>query len=92
MHAGGDPEQLSGLLERLHELRVEYGRENKPFEIHVISLDAFTPDGIRRLEDLGITDVIVGFRNTYANERDTQDLDQKLGALRAYADSVIAKV
>jgi hypothetical protein len=32
----------------------------------------------------------VGFRNAY--EADTTTLDQKLGALRAFADSVIAKL
>ncbi len=92
MHAGGDGEQLEKLLARLQEIRIEHGKEREPFQLHVISFDAYTPDGIRRLEDQGITDVIVGFRNTYANERDTQTLDQKLSALRAYADSVIAKL
>ena len=92
MHAGGDPGELTRLLERLAALRDEYGREADSFEIHVISLDAYTPDGIRRLEDLGVTDVIVGFRDSYSNDPDTQTLDQKLGTLRAYADSVIAKL
>ena len=90
MHAGGDAETLEGLLARLAELRREYGRENDPFEIHVISMDAFTVDGIKRLEDLGVTDAIVGFRNAY--ETDTTSLDQKIGALRGFAESVIAKV
>ncbi|MBW2229995.1 MAG: TIGR03619 family F420-dependent LLM class oxidoreductase [Deltaproteobacteria bacterium] len=90
MHAGGDPETLLQLLGRVKELRKEYGRENDPFEIHVISMDGFTLDGVKRLEDLGVTDTIVGFRNAY--EADTTTLDQKLGALRAFADSVIAKL
>ncbi len=92
MHAGGDPAELAKLLEQIRKLRVEHGVENDPFQIHVISMDAFTPDGVRRLEEIGVTDVIVGFRNSYANEADTQTLDQKIGALRGYADNVIAKV
>jgi probable F420-dependent oxidoreductase len=92
MHAGGDPEQLSKMLDRIHALRVEHGREKDPFEVHVISLDGFTPDGIKRLEEMGVTDVIVGFRNAYAEGSDTQSLEQKIGALRAYAENVIAKV
>ena len=91
MHAGGDPETLKALLARLQELRVEYGRDKEPFEIHVISMDAFTPDGIKRLEDLGVTDTIVGFRNAYSGV-DDQKLDQKLDALRSFANNVIAKV
>jgi probable F420-dependent oxidoreductase len=90
MHAGGERESLVRAIARLHELRRQYGREREPFEIHAIALDAYTPDGVRRLEDLGVTDVIVGFRNSY--ERDTQTLQHKLDALRAYADAVISKV
>ena len=88
MHAGGDAETLKRLLARLHALRREYGRERQPFEIHAIAMDAYTVDGIRRLEDLGVTDVIVGFRNVY--EKDTQTLQEKLDALRGYAERVIA--
>jgi len=90
MHAGGDPEQLGSMLARLGKLRREYGRERLPFEVHVISLDAFTPAGVRRLEDLGVTDAIVGFRNAY--EKDAMTLEQKIAALRSFADGVIAKV
>lgn len=89
MHAGGDASELAGYLKRLGELRREYGRESTPFEVHVISLDAYSLDGIKRLEDEGVTDVIVGFRDVYtAADIALQD---KLDALRGYADSVIAK-
>lgn len=89
MHAGGDAADLGRLLARLRELRREFGRERHPFEVHVISLDGYTVDGVRRLEDAGVTDAIVGFRNAY--EKDTQTLDQKIDALRRFADGVIAK-
>ena len=52
-------------------------------------MEAYTLDGIKRLEDKGITDVIVGFRNAY--ETDTMPLQQKIDALRGYADRIIAK-
>lgn len=89
MHAGGDPSELAGYLKRLNELRREYGRENTPFEVHVISLEAYSLDGIKRLEDEGVTDVIVGFRDVYTAA--DIPLQEKLDALRGYADSVIAK-
>lgn len=92
MHGGGDPEDLPGLLARLGELRREHGREGDRFETHVISFDAFEPDGVRRLEDEGVTDVIVGFRWPYSVGPDTQPLQEKLDLLRRYADDVIAKV
>ena len=90
MHAGSDAQTLEGLLGRISELRTEYGREREPFEVHVISMDAYSIDGVKRLEDVGVTDAIVGFRNAY--EVDTQTLDHKIDALRRFADDVIAKV
>src|SRR5439155_18578038 len=92
MHGDGDPVDPPNRLARLDELRREYGRENEHFEIHVISMDAWTPDGVRRLEVQGITDVIVGFRWPYVREQDTEPLQQKIDNLRRFADDVIAKV
>ncbi len=62
------------------------------FEVHVISADAYTVDGVRRLEEQGVTDVIIGFRWPYATGPDTQPLGEKLDNLRRYADDVIAKM
>jgi probable F420-dependent oxidoreductase len=91
MHAGGDPADLAGMLEQLTTLRKEYGRDHLPFEVHVISFDAWEPDGVRRLEDLGVTDVIVGFRNVYQPGPDTQPIEDKVAALEDFANRVIAK-
>ncbi|MGH3363312.1 MAG: TIGR03619 family F420-dependent LLM class oxidoreductase, partial [Nocardioidaceae bacterium] len=62
MHAGGDADELDVLLDKIAKLRAAEGVSDKPFEIHVISMDAYSPDGIKRLQDKGVTDVIVGFR------------------------------
>jgi probable F420-dependent oxidoreductase len=92
MHAGGPPEELAPLLSRLSELRKEYGRDHLPFEIHVISPEVFSLEGIRRLEDAGVSDVIVGFRNVYTPGPDTQPLQMKVDALRRYADGIISQL
>ena len=91
VHGGGDPAELPALLDRLGELRRAAGRADEPFEVHVISLDAYTPDGVRRLEDQGVTDVVVGFRYPYVREPDPQTLQEKLDPLRRLADEVIAE-
>ncbi len=92
MHGGGKPEDLPGLLARLAGLREQEGTAGRAFEVHVISMDAYTPGGIRRLEDQGVTDVIVGFRWPYHVGPDTEPLPAKLDKLRRYADDVIAKL
>ncbi|MFE3292035.1 TIGR03619 family F420-dependent LLM class oxidoreductase [Rhodococcus sp. NPDC059234] len=91
MHAGGGDEELDGLLAKLQRIRQEEGKADSPFEIHVISPDAYTLDGIKRLEDKGVTDVIVGFRDPYGMGLDTEPLADKIAALTNYAESVIAK-
>ena len=90
MHGGGDPEELDRLIARVKQLRDEEGRTG-PFEIHVISLDGFTLDGVKRLEDKGVTDVIVGFRIPYIMGSDTEPLENKIRNLEMFAENVIAK-
>ncbi len=92
LHGGGDPEELPGLLEQLARLREEEGTADRPFEVHVISADAFTVDGVHRLEEQGVTDVIVGFRWPYVGGPDTEPLQAKVDNLAKFADDVIAKV
>ncbi|MGO9877414.1 MAG: TIGR03619 family F420-dependent LLM class oxidoreductase [Acidimicrobiia bacterium] len=90
IHAGGDRDDLFGMITQLAKLRSDCGREREPFEIHAISVDAYSPDGVRRLEDAGVTDAIVGFRWPYTPEPDTQPLGEKLDLLRRFADRMIA--
>jgi alkanesulfonate monooxygenase SsuD/methylene tetrahydromethanopterin reductase-like flavin-dependent oxidoreductase (luciferase family) len=92
LHGGGDPEHLPGLLARLDEFRRQEGTADRPFEVHVISMDAYSVAGLRRLEDQGVTDVIVGFRWPYQVGPDTEPLVDKLDKLRKFADTVITKV
>jgi probable F420-dependent oxidoreductase len=91
LHGGGDPADLPGLLAELNQIREEEGMTDKPFEVHVISLDAFSLDGIHRLEEQGVTDVIVGFRWPYEVGPDTEPLQAKLDNMNRFADDVIAK-
>jgi probable F420-dependent oxidoreductase len=92
IHAGGDPAELGTMIARVHALRAEYGRADEPYEIHAISLDAFSVDGVHRLEDLGVTDAIVGFRYPYTTEPDMQPLAEKISLLERFAEKVIARV
>ncbi|TYB48127.1 TIGR03619 family F420-dependent LLM class oxidoreductase [Actinomadura chibensis] len=91
MHAGGG-DDLDGLLAALNRIRAAEGKADAPFEIHVISPDAYTPDGVKRLEDKGVTDVIVGFRAPYRKGPDTEPLAKKIEKLGRFAENVIARV
>jgi probable F420-dependent oxidoreductase len=89
MHAGGDEGEMKAMIEKIHAMRRDFGRDKEPFEVHVISILGYSLDGIRQLEDMGVTDVIVGFRDAY-NGPD-QPLQEKIDAIRRYAADVIAK-
>jgi probable F420-dependent oxidoreductase len=92
MHGGGSsPEELDRLIARVNKFREEEGRTG-PFEIHVISMDAYTVDGIKRLEDKGVTDAIVGFRYPYIIGPDPEPLEKKIRNLERFAEKVISKV
>jgi hypothetical protein len=73
-------------------VRKKEGKENEPFEIHVISMDAYDVDGCKRLEDRGVTDVIVGFRYPYIEGPDTEPLSKKIEHLERFAEKVVTKV
>ena len=92
LHGGGDAAELPRLLARLGEFRRREGTAGRPFEVHVISMDAYSPGGVRRLEEQGVTDAIVGFRWPYQTGPDREPLADKLAKLRAFADDVITKV
>lgn len=92
MHAGGPPDLLESMIGTLQAFRAEAGKSHEPFEIHAASPDARTVEGCKRLEDLGITDVIVGFRNPYIKGDDPQPLEDKLAKLERFAENVITKV
>ncbi len=94
MHGGGDlddPAALDRYINRLRQIREEEGRTG-PFEIHAMSLDAYKPDGIKRLEDRGVTDIMVGFRIPYIVGPDTEPLDNKIRNIEKYGEKVIAKL
>ena len=42
------------------------------------------------LEAMGVTDVIVGFRNVYQKGQDTESLQQKIDALNNFAENTIS--
>ena len=88
MCAGANLEELGGYTARIQALREEYGTADKPFKIFTTGADAFSQEGIAKLEAVGVTDVVIGFRNVYEMEPD-KPLDEKIAAINWYADKFI---
>lgn len=88
MCAGADLAQLGAYIKRINQLREEYGTASKPFRIYTTGQDAFTTQGIAQLAEIGVTDVVIGFRNVYEMEPD-RPLEEKIGMLQWYAGEFI---
>jgi len=88
MCAGANIEQLEAYIGRLQQLRQEFGTTDRAFRIFTTGQNAFTPEGIKKLEDIGVSDVIIGFRNVYEMEAD-KPLEEKIAMLNWYAGKFI---
>ena len=88
MCAGADMEQLGAYIERINALRQEYGTSDRPFRVFTTGQNAFTREGIAELDSIGVTDVIIGFRNVYEMEPD-KSLEEKVNLLNWYAGEFI---
>lgn len=94
-------EDVPGVLAELNGYRREYGRENVPFDIMMHCPNADSLDDIRRLEDMGVTDLqatpwsmpgILAEMGVGTIMQQQPSLEVKLDAIKHYADRVIAKL
>ena len=90
--AGLTLEDTKIFLDKINNYRAEFGTlENPNFQFQVMGEAAYSADGIKHLEDLGATEVIVAFRNAYEGGPDNRTLEGMIGEINWYADEVIAK-
>jgi probable F420-dependent oxidoreductase len=94
-----DKAEVPGVIDELNRYRREYGRDNEPFDIMMHCPDAESLDDIRRLEDLGVTDLqvtpwserILAEMGVGAIMQQQPSLAVKQDAIKRYADEVISK-
>lgn len=93
VHAGGNIETLEKMINRLQELRKEHGTDDrKDFEIHAATADAFSVDGVKRLEEIGVTECIIAFRDPYKGEQDMTSVEDKVKMMTWFAENVMDKL
>ena len=88
MCAGANLAELRGYLGKINRYREELGAAGRPFKVYTTGQNAFSKEGIEELEDLGVTDVIIGFRDVYNMEPD-KELPEKIQMLQWYAGEFI---
>lgn len=89
--AGGHMNELADMIGKLKDYRREYGRAGAPFDMQIMGPEVYNPDSIKRLEDMGASEVLVAFRNAYAGGPDNRTLEGMIAEMHHYADTVMAK-
>ena len=90
--AGLSIEETETLINKINKFRDEFGTLNHPnYQFQVMGEAAYSPDGIKQLEDLGATEVIVAFRNAYEGGPDERTLESMIAEINWYAEEVINK-
>jgi probable F420-dependent oxidoreductase len=87
--AGASAEELKSMIDQINGYRREYERDHLPFEIHGMTAEAFSLEGLEKLASIGITEVIIAFRNPYEKQEDTQTVEEKIGMINWYAENLI---
>jgi len=93
-------DDIKGTVAELNALRREAGREKEPFDIMLHCPDAETVDDIRRIEEMGVTDLQVAPWNLPAMQEELgvsamrvqPSLAIKQESLKRYAGEIIAKL
>jgi probable F420-dependent oxidoreductase len=93
-------DEVPAALAEINGFRQEFGREKEPFDIMMHCPDAETVDDIRRLEEMGVTDLqvtpwsvpgILAEMGVGTIMQQQPPLALKLEAIKRYAENVIAK-
>jgi len=92
IHAGGDFESLKAHVDQINEYREEFGTADKDFEIHAITADAYSVEGVKKLESIGVTECIIGFRDAYNGEPDTTTVEEKIQQMKWFSENIIQKL
>jgi alkanesulfonate monooxygenase SsuD/methylene tetrahydromethanopterin reductase-like flavin-dependent oxidoreductase (luciferase family) len=93
-------DDIKGTVAELNALRREFGREKEPFDIMLHCPDAETVDDIRRIEEMGVTDLQVAPWNLASMQEELgvsamrvqPPLAVKQESLKRYAGSIIEKL
>lgn len=89
MSAGGTLEENKNMIETINRLRLEYGTQDKPFEIHAGVMDYTDTDAMKRMADIGATHIFTAPWDVY---NPLNSLQEKIDAVKRFGDEVIAKL
>lgn len=88
--AGAPFAEMVTMIKKLNSFRSDYGRTGD-FRIFESDMGEVTYDDVRRKEDVGVTDIILYFRNIYEIGENLEPISEKIDRFKKFSDEVIAR-
>jgi probable F420-dependent oxidoreductase len=91
--AGVSMDEAKTMIGKINQYRDEFGTLSHPsYQFQIMSEAGYSADGVKQLEELGVTEVIIAFRNAYEGGADNRTLEGMQAEIHWFADEVIQKV
>jgi len=91
--AGVTIEEAKTMINKINQYREEFGTFSNPnFQFQIMSEAGYSVDGIKQLQEIGVTEVIIAFRNAYEGGKDNRTLEGMQTEINWFSEEVIKKV
>jgi len=91
--AGVTIEEAKTMISKINQYRDEFDMLSHPnYQFQIMSEAGYSADGVKQLEELGVTEVIIAFRNAYEGGEDNRTLEGMQAEINWFAEEVIQKV
>jgi probable F420-dependent oxidoreductase len=91
--AGVSIDEAKTMIDKINQYRDEAGTlSHSNYQFQIMSEAGYSVDGVKKLEELGVTEVIIAFRNAYEGGEDNRTLEGMKAEINWFSDEVIQKV
>ena len=91
--AGVTIEEAKTMIGKINQYRYEFDTlSHTNYQFQIMSEAGYSADGVKQLEELGVTEVIIAFRNAYEGGEDNRTLEGMQAEINWFAEEVIQKV
>ena len=91
--AGVTINEAKTMIDKINQYRDEFGTlSHSNYQFQIMSEAGYSVGGIKQLEDLGVTEVIIAFRNAYEGGEDNRTLEGMKAEINWFAEEVISKI
>jgi probable F420-dependent oxidoreductase len=90
--AGVTIDEAKTMIGKINQYRDEFGTlSHSNYQFQIMSEAGYSADGVKQLDELGVTEVIIAFRNAYEGGEDNRTLEGMKAEINWFAEEVIHK-